>query len=148
MVLSEDVLEQYCASWALASLAALRALPPLQKPELWERLFRLWSNSQDVPIRYVAGHALASQQLLPREEPSWCASISRSEIESALSRYGKSGLWMDKPASLVVAWYSRVLDDREIAARARELLSNAYPPVSLTLRDLLAQIEKSSEEKA
>ena len=145
MVFSEDAAEQYCACWALASLAELSLWTNPAQLGLLERLFRLWSGSQDFPIRYMAGYAFASQQLLPRDKTNWCATVARSEIEGKISRYGTSGLWMDRPATLVVAWYSRMLDDREIASRARELLPKAYPPVSLTLRQLLEQIGESAE---
>ena len=145
MVFSEEPAEQYCSCWGLASLACIRLVSPSPVPELLERLFRLWSDSKNQSVRYMAARALASLQLASREGTNWCASIPPSDIESKLSCYGHSGLWMDRPATLVVAWYSRGLSDREIASRARELLPKAYQAISLTLQELLVEIRTRGE---
>ena len=147
MVFSEDAVEQYCGSWALVWLGGLRIWTPPEEPDLLGRLFRLWNSSQNADVRYEAAYALASQQLLPREGTNWCASIPRTEIEGVLGRYGKTGVWMDMPATLVVAWYSHMLGDSEIIDRAWKLLTKTDPyTIRRTLCELLDQIGKSPKE--
>jgi hypothetical protein len=147
MIFSEDAVEQYCGCWALVWLAGLRVWTPPAEPDLLGRLFKLWNSSQREDVHYEAAYALASQQLLPREGTNWCASIPRTEIEGVVGRYGKTGVWMDMPATLVVAWYSRVLGDSEIASRAWKLLTKTDPYTTRrTLCELLDKIGKSPKE--
>ena len=147
MIFSEDTAEQYCGCWALIWLGGLRLWTPPVEPDLLGRLFRLWNNSHREDVRYEAAYALASQQLLPREGTNWCASIPPLEIEGVLGRYGKTGVWMDMPATLIVAWYSRMLGDRQMASRARDLLPKADPyTIGRTLGELSAQIGASPKD--
>jgi hypothetical protein len=147
MIFSEDAAEQYCACWALVWLGGLRLWAPPVETDLLGRLFRLWNSSQKEDVRYEAAYALASQQLVPREETNSCASIPRLEIKVLLDRYGKTKVWMDMPATLVVAWYSRTLSDREIANHAWKLLTKSDPhTIRRTLCELLDMIGKSPEE--
>jgi hypothetical protein len=146
MIFSEEAAEQYCACWALSALASFGPVTALPEPELLLRLFGLWSDSTNQSLRYMAARALASLPLVSREGTNWCAAISTSKIDGLLGRYGRSGLWMDRPATLVIAWYSRRLSDLEIASRTRALLPKAYPAVSVMLRELLQQLGEETKK--
>ncbi|HSK81439.1 MAG TPA: hypothetical protein VLQ45_33605, partial [Thermoanaerobaculia bacterium] len=144
MLFSEALPEQCASAWALAGLGACRVWTPSADLDLLGRLFMLWQHSPSAEIRKVAVWALPHQSLALRDTGRWCTSISPFDIEHILLDYAGLDAWSEKPATLILAWYLRVLSDEELAQRTRELLEDTSlgksSASSRTLRELLEHL--------
>jgi len=141
MVFSDELSEQWAASWALVELAALRIWAPPLEPDLVGRLFTLWLHSPNSEVRRMAGWALARQPICKRDDDRRCVLVERSDLDHLLSRYAELSRRREQPAFLAVAWYTRGLSDPEIAERSRTLLAVIDDRTAeITLRELLRKL--------
>lgn len=149
MVFSDKLQEQFASAWALVWLGACQAQPPSSKLDVLGRLFDLWRRSPDPNLQAIAGWAVTSQPLTSRESRVRCSSIDRGDLDGVLKRYNEMKSGRDQAVVLIPAWYLRVLDDAEIARRARGLLDKLQGDLTLepTLRDLLERLGYPAPER-
>jgi hypothetical protein len=120
---SEHPAEQFAASWALTWLGACRVWLPPAEPDMLGRLFRLWRQNTNDLVQWMALWALTNQPIVSRDIGRYCASIPHEEIDGLLEIFSELSI-REKIAVLVLAWYLRVLSDRELLILARGLPKN------------------------
>lgn len=141
MVFSDEIPEQWAASWALVELANLRIWAPPVEPDLVGRLFTLWLHSPNSEVRRMAAWALARQPICKRDDGRRCTLVERSDLDHLLNRYAELSRRREQPAFLAAAWYTRGLSDAEIAERSQTLLAVVDDRTAeITLRELLRNL--------
>ncbi len=136
MLFSDDLSEQYAASWALAWIGSLRVGIPQAQPDMLGRLFTLWKYGSNIELRRVAVWALAAQPLASRDDGPRFASVSRKEGIRVVRGYTVCANATEKAASLVTIWYLRLLNDTELAEYSRALLKDLLPNKAGVAEDL------------
>jgi hypothetical protein len=114
MLLSESLIDQYAASWALAWLGECGVwLPPLE-PDVLERLWTLWHFSPNAEVVRVSAWAFGSLPLGQRDEGR-LASVRDLRFVDV---FNENLDFDNSVAALVAAWYVRLLPDAELSERA------------------------------
>lgn len=137
MILSDVVLEQATAAWALARLGPLQAwVPPA---DMIVHLCRLWLDSHDEDVRHMAAFAFITQPLLSREEVGLEQYVTREQVRNSLKSAATD---IEMSSAVVAAWYTCALSDVEIAKKVIVLRKNTPSElgVEITLRSLSAQL--------
>jgi hypothetical protein len=152
MLFSDDIAEQYSASFSLVWLGACRIWDPPAEPDILSRLFYLWKHSANKEVRYFAQWALGSLPLTDRDMGGRCAAIPKSDWRLLERPPEKGRLNQDEEIpTLIVAWYLRALTDTQITKRARAFMESRDPPIGmatsgLTLSELMERLgEKLSK---
>jgi len=145
LLYSEEHNENYIAGWALYELGMLRAWRPPGVPDVLGRMFELWQTSKSGSVRSGLPSTLAAQAVAPRDGAR-CSSIKTSDVEALFKRYDELADHSEKIAALVVGWYSRYLEDLELAQRARVLLKKQHHSFDATLKDMLKHSGFESDE--
>jgi hypothetical protein len=146
LLYSDEPKQNYVAGWALFALGKRNAWTPPSKPDVLGRMFELWQFSSAEHVRSGLPQTIAIQQVLPRDE-SRCATIKTSDIEAVFNRYDSLPDSYQKPAALVVAWYSRFFDDAALVQRIKILKQGKRSPMNdLVLDRLLLHLGVASEE--
>lgn len=144
MLFSEAVLEQFTSTWALVWLGMTRVWPPPAEPDLLGRLFALWRRSSDDQTRRIAVWALATQPLASRDDGRRCASIQYAELWNLLPVGDEAAGTEEVSAPLILAWYMRLVSDKYLAQRIRELFKKNTELkdgiAGRTLQELLRQL--------
>ncbi|MFA7238782.1 MAG: NACHT domain-containing protein [Sulfuricellaceae bacterium] len=142
---SDQMQEQYCATWALAWLGESRLWIPPEEPDVLGRLFMIWRHGKgDENINRFAGWALRSQRLMSRDDTRYLSSVPKEDIADALKSFEQLSEDMQIIA-LVVAWYSRAFSDEKLEQNCRALLKNGtsvYASKKSILHNLLKKIGK------
>lgn len=124
MVFSKDTSEQYFGCIALVWLGACRIWLPTAQPDILGRLFELWKHGEDEQVQGKAAWALGSFPLADRDADRWCASIPKRDLKQlGLHPDEKGDDFNEEIATLVVAWYTRTLPDKQIVRRAQAVLT-------------------------
>ena len=141
LVFSDELPEQWAASWALVHLAALRIWAPPVEPDVVGRLFTLWLHSPNSEVRHTAAWALSRQPICKRDDGRRCVLVERSDLDHLLSRYAELSRRREQPAFLAAAWYTRSLSDVELVERSRTLLAAVDDrTAAMTVRELLRNL--------
>lgn len=139
MLFSNDTSQQSAASWALVWAGACDVGPPAH-PDTLGRLFALWRHSGNTELSRTALRALANQPVGSREDKQRCGAVPSSDIQDTLMAYHRLEPYIAKPAALIVAWYTRALEDDVIDARARSLGAYQHPVTTRRLAELRNRI--------
>ncbi len=141
LLFSKELPEQFTAAWAFVWLGSLDLWPTPAEPDIIGRLFRLWRQSADADGRRLALWALTTQSLMPRDGGGRCISIPRAEFDSLLQAYDSLEGEYEKIAVIIISWYLRLLNDKQIAERIRMLLEKMHESMAVELSRLHKLLE-------
>jgi hypothetical protein len=123
LVFDSQIQEQSAGAYALREIPLNRD-EPTREPDLLDRLAWLWRKSSNQTMRDLGAGALTNQPIGSRD-PAWnFASLSSAETDEVFRALPQLSDYTDKPAALVVAWYTRALSDSKLGAHARNCAKN------------------------
>ena len=127
--------EQFAASWALVWLGACRVWSLPTEPDVLGRLFRLWQQNTNAAVQRIALWAIASQSVVSRNVVQHCSTVSLEEFRCLFNKFEIFNNTYEKVAVLIIAWYLRVLSDRELIERAHGLFEHKKISMNLEVND-------------
>lgn len=123
MLFTEDLAQQCASAYALGGLGAYRLWSPSASTTVIGRCLELWLNDTNKTLARLGGRALTTFPIIPRQDIIAQQLISNEKLVTLFDMYNELDDRIEKPATLVIAYYTRSpLSDPQIIERVRTLL--------------------------